>query len=181
MFFTGKSFVKELIILRCTFPLKCVPYNDYTMINSNDQLDVTGLCLNGCEETNVTYVFSLFRYEQVNGSNEWMLFNQSQYYFFQGESSERLIVTNDLFTNDKIVYLKITLNVFSNTDNEMLHGDSSIIFLINYPPIDGGCSVDPINGTTSQLFTFKCYNWTDFNGINKSSIVKYVYFGSFFR
>ncbi len=46
---------------------------------------------------------------------------------------------------------------------------SSINFILNQPPINGSCSISPLNGTTSTLFTISCSNWFDHNGIKDYS------------
>ena len=38
-------------------------------------------------------------------------------------------------------------------------------FIINQPPTNGSCSIDPLNGTITTLFTVTCLNWFDTDGI----------------
>jgi hypothetical protein len=40
-----------------------------------------------------------------------------------------------------------------------------INFMINSPPSDGSCSINPVSGTTTTLFTITCSNWFDEDGI----------------
>jgi hypothetical protein len=48
-------------------------------------------------------------------------------------------------------------------------GSSAINFVINQPPQNGSCTISPLNGTTSTLFTISCLNWFDENGIKDYS------------
>ncbi|CAF1689523.1 unnamed protein product, partial [Adineta ricciae] len=43
-------------------------------------------------------------------------------------------------------------------------------FIINQPPANGSCSIDPLNGTITTLFTVTCLNWFDTNGIKDYSL-----------
>ena len=47
---------------------------------------------------------------------------------------------------------------------------SAINFRINQPPRNGSCSINPLNGTTSTLFTISCWNWFDEHGIQDYSL-----------
>jgi hypothetical protein len=38
-------------------------------------------------------------------------------------------------------------------------------FMINAPPSNGSCSISPLTGTTTTLFTITCSNWFDEDGI----------------
>ncbi len=47
---------------------------------------------------------------------------------------------------------------------------SALNFIINQPPCNGSCSIQPQNGTTSTLFTIFCPNWYDADGIKDYSL-----------
>ncbi len=47
---------------------------------------------------------------------------------------------------------------------------SSINFKKNSPPSNGSCSINPLNGTTTTVFTISCLNWFDENGIKDYSL-----------
>lgn len=53
---------------------------------------------------------------------------------------------------------------------------SAINFIINRPPSNGSCSITPLNGTTTTLFTVFCSNWSDQDGIKDYSIYSLFYF-----
>ena len=44
-------------------------------------------------------------------------------------------------------------------------GSSSMDFVINQPPFNGSCQINPQNGTTRTLFTVSCLHWLDDDGI----------------
>ena len=47
---------------------------------------------------------------------------------------------------------------------------SALNFIINQPPTNGSCSIDPLNGTTNTLFTISCPNWFDVNEVEDYSL-----------
>jgi hypothetical protein len=51
-----------------------------------------------------------------------------------------------------------------------------INFMINSPPSNGSCSIDPLNGTTTTLFTITCLNWFDEDGIKDYSFYSKTFF-----
>ncbi len=57
--------------------------------------------------------------------------------------------------------------VIYSFDSEI--ASSAINFVINQPPQNGSCSINPLNGTTSTLFTISCSNWFDQDGIKDYS------------
>jgi hypothetical protein len=74
--------------------------------------------------------------------------------------------TTDLFLqNSQIEYWRF--EVIYSFDSGI--GSSAINFVINPPPQNGSCSINPLNGTTSTLFTISCSNWFDQDGIKDYS------------
>jgi hypothetical protein len=51
---------------------------------------------------------------------------------------------------------------------------SALNFVINQPPINGSCSINPLNGTINTLFTITCSNWVDNDGIKDYSLYGYT-------
>jgi hypothetical protein len=47
---------------------------------------------------------------------------------------------------------------------------SALDLMMNQPPVNGSCSIAPLNGTTTTLFTISCLNWFDENGIKDYSL-----------
>ena len=86
--------------------------------------------------------------------------------FFSGLRTSNLTVVNDLFlANSKISYWRFEVMYFFSSENS----SSALNFIINQPPHDGSCSIDPLNGTTSTLFTIICSAWVDEDGIKDYS------------
>lgn len=74
--------------------------------------------------------------------------------------------TNQLFLENSLIEywrFEVVYSFESETSS------SSINFILNQPPINGSCSINPLNGTTSTLFTISCSNWFDQNGIKDYS------------
>jgi hypothetical protein len=53
---------------------------------------------------------------------------------------------------------------------------SSLNFIINQPPQNGSCSINPLNGTTSTVFTINCTDWLDDDGIKDYSFFSKIIF-----
>ncbi|CAF4263664.1 unnamed protein product, partial [Adineta steineri] len=51
---------------------------------------------------------------------------------------------------------------------------SSLNFIINQPPVNGSCSITPLNGTTSSLFDILCPDWFDEDDIKDYSIYSWT-------
>jgi hypothetical protein len=74
--------------------------------------------------------------------------------------------TNDLFLqNSQIEYWSFEV-IYSFVSGIT---SSAINFVINQPPKNGNCTINPLNGTTSTLFTISCLNWFDAAGIKDYS------------
>ena len=138
-------------------------------INANDQLDLNGFCLNGCETSDNSFVYTLY----MLNSNQWIQFTNVSYYFYTGSMPQTsLTVKEDLFKENVFQEIwKIELNVFVSSTNKS--GSASIIFYVNFPPQQGSCDINPKNGTTNTLFSISCINWFDSNGI----LTSFYYYG----
>ncbi|CAF4266966.1 unnamed protein product, partial [Adineta steineri] len=47
---------------------------------------------------------------------------------------------------------------------------SALNFIINHPPANGSCSINPLSGTITTLFTIECSDWYDVDGIQDYSL-----------
>ncbi len=157
--------------LRCKYSQKCQPFKDYTQINSNDQLDIKGGCLKGCNGDGVTYNYNIF---SLNSStNQWALFTRSEYFFRTG--LDLLTLKEETFSDhSSIIIWKIELEFHKSSRN--VSGKSSMLFSVNFPPRFGDCTVNPVNGSTNTFFGIKCTNWIDTDG----SVSNFVFYGKFF-
>lgn len=141
-------------------------------INSNDQLDLKGKCLSGCNFEQSIYSFNLYMLN--SNSNSFLRFTNYSKYVQTGSTETEITVKKDLFqdfSSQKI--WKIELNVFFPIQN--ISGSASIFFMVNFPPKDGSCGINPKNGSTSTLFTISCLNWIDSDG----NVDSFAYYGFF--
>ena len=51
---------------------------------------------------------------------------------------------------------------------------SALNFVINQPPTNGSCSISPLQGTTSTLFTVSCPDWVDDDGIKDYTLSSFT-------
>jgi hypothetical protein len=146
---------------------------DYTKINSNDQLDIKALCLSSCSGKSLIFEFNLYQMDLVY--KNWTLFTNNTYFYQTGLSNEYLVILKDLFRDfPDQVFWKVELNFELTTfTGEILTASSSMIFYVNFVPINGVCDISPLMGTTSTLFTIICKNWIDKDG----NVVSYSYYG----
>jgi hypothetical protein len=90
-----------------------------------------------------------------------------------GSKTTNFTSTNDLFlSNPSIEYWRFEV-VYSFPIETSL---SALNFIINQPPENGSCSINPLNGTTSTLFTISCPNWEDQDGIKDYSFDGMLHF-----
>lgn len=78
------------------------------------------------------------------------------------------------FTAEKDLFLRNSQ--FSLWRFEVIYGfpaetsSSALDFVINEPPSNGSCSINPLSGTTSTAFHISCTDWFDENGIKEYSL-----------
>ncbi len=155
---------------RCKYSQKCQPFKDYTQINSNDQLDVKGGCITGCNGDGLSYNYKIFSSNSF--TNKWELFTRSAYFFKTG--LDLLTLKEEIFRNhSSILIWKIELEVHISSRN--VSGKSSMLFFVNFPPRFGDCTVNPVNGSSNTFFLIKCTNWVDSEG----SVSNFVFYGKF--
>ncbi len=96
---------------------------------------------------------------------------RSYWIYVLGGNTSHFTATNDLF----LAYPQINLWKFEVVYTFLSEtSSSSLNFLINQPPENGSCSIDPLNGTTSSLFNISCPDWFDADGIKD-----YSFYGMF--
>ena len=116
-------------------------------------------------------------YQSLNGSSTtipWIPFNQIAQHentWFFGRNSTNFTATNQLFlTNPHVRYWRFEV-VFSFITET---SSSALNFVVNQPPSNGSCSVSPLQGTTSTLFTVSCPGWFDEDGIKDYALASYT-------
>ena len=147
---------------------------DYTKINANDQFDLNGLCIVGCNATNLIYTFNIY----MLIATQWQVFSNSSYYYTSGASNNDLTIKKNLFSDyPNQVYWKVELVLQQyNSPNESYFGYSSMQVYVNFPPLPGKCDITPKNGSTTTLFNLFCDQWTD----NSGTIKSYDFYGKNF-
>ncbi len=84
-----------------------------------------------------------------------------------GTNTSNFTSTNQLFlSNSQINLWQFEVVYISSTETS----SSALNFIINQPPFNGSCLIDPLNGTTSSLFTISCSDWFDEHGIKDYSL-----------
>jgi hypothetical protein len=86
---------------------------------------------------------------------------------FLGTNTTNFTSTNQLFLANPQIDLwrfEVVYTFVSETSSSALN------FVINQPPENGSCSISPLNGTTSTLFSISCPNWFDEDGIEAYSL-----------
>jgi hypothetical protein len=143
-------------------------------INANDQLDLKGSCLSGCDKESNIFTFNLYMWS--SSTNQWISLTNNSYYFYTGLYPQTdLTIKEELFegfTSQTI--WKVELNVYIPSNNTS--GSTSILFQVNYPPRNGLCDINPKNGTTNTLFSISCWNWVDTDG----HLDSFAYYGKHF-
>jgi len=165
---------------------------EYQYINPTTQVALFSACLNNC--TTVENITWNIYHGSINSSSnitQWTLFNQMNSYrniwffgkniylvdiiaevLFTGMNTSNFTATNQLFiTNPSIIYWRFEVIYFFGLQSS----SSALNVMINQPPENGSCSINPLNGTTSTLFTISCLNWFD-----KDNIKDYSFYGRFY-
>ena len=85
-----------------------------------------------------------------------------------GVTTANFTVTKEFFLWNASINLWRFEVVYSfSTDRS----SSSLNFVVNQPPRNGTCSIDPQNGTTTTLFTVSCPHWLDEDQIKDYSLL----------
>ncbi|CAF1071686.1 unnamed protein product [Adineta steineri] len=164
----------QMIAIACVISEMCISNLEFQLVNPTTQVALFSVCLGSCSSlTNITWNI----YQGFNASLStihWTLFNQMIQYenmWFFGYNTSNFTATNDLFLHNP----QVTFWRFEVVYTFALETSSSALnFIINQPPRNGSCSINPRNGTTSTLFTITCPNWFDEDGVQDYSIYGYT-------
>jgi hypothetical protein len=147
-------------------------------INGNDQLDLKGSCLSGCQNGDIL-TFSYNLYSLNSGTNQWNIFIDNSYYYLTGKTLSDLTIKKQLFSDlytQNIWKIDLILTDLNPILNLTQIATSSLIFFVNQPPSAGTCDINPKSGNTSTLFAISCINWIQHDG---SPVLNYVFYGKF--
>ncbi|UJR16137.1 hypothetical protein I4U23_003048 [Adineta vaga] len=164
----------QMIVIGCVISTMCVPNLEFQLVNPTTQVALFSLCLEDCSALlNITWSI----YTGTNGSlanMQWTLFTQMNQYkdiWFFGTSTSNFTATTKLFINNpQIVYWRFeVIYTFTNKTSS-----SALNFIVNQPPRNGTCSISPLNGTITTVFTVSCSNWFDEDEIQDYALYGYT-------
>ncbi|CAF3720614.1 unnamed protein product [Rotaria sp. Silwood1] len=160
----------SIIAVACVISTMCSPNLDYQYINPSTQVALFSVC------TGHYRAISNIQWNIYQGSNdslttvvEWTRFNHtdsSQNLHFLGLNTTNFTAIKTLFINNPNIEFwrfEVVYTFYTETSS------SALDFIINQPPENGTCSIDPENGTTNTLFTINCTDWFDEDGIQDYS------------
>ena len=84
-----------------------------------------------------------------------------------GGNTSNFTASNQLFLSNAQIELwrfEVIYSFLSGTSS------SALDFMINHPPSNGSCSIQPQNGTTTTPFTVSCQDWFDEDEIKDYSL-----------
>jgi hypothetical protein len=149
----------------------CIPDLQVQRVNPTTQVALYSICNGYC--TNIQNIrWNIYQESKNLSSNftKWTLFNQTNSYeniWCFGRNTSNFTVLNQLFLSNKEINLwrfEIVYIFPLETSTSALH------FIINQPPYNGSCEINPQNGTTNTLFTITCPNWIDDDNIKDYSV-----------
>jgi len=161
----------------CVISVMCSPNLEFQLLNPTTQVALFTVCIGTC--LNIQSIrWNIYQGTDNSSSlnsTQWTLFSQMNSYeniFFFGTETTNFTATSQLFLDNPQINLW-RFEVVYTFPNET--STSALNFIINQPPINGSCSIDPQNGTTTTLFTVSCPNWYDADGIKDYSLYGIVY------
>ena len=132
-------------------------------MKDNDQFDILGSCLSGCDATDIlTYKYNVYMLNST--TDQWSSLTKNTYLYEYGLFNSDLTAWKILFqdySTQLIWKFELTIEIA----NKNKSGSTSLIVLVNQPPLFGSCGIIPTNGTANTLFDIKCINWND-NPVN---------------
>ncbi|CAF3751894.1 unnamed protein product, partial [Rotaria sp. Silwood1] len=161
----------QLIAVGCVISTMCLPNLEFQLVNPTTQVALFSICVGSC--TNIQNItWNIYQGSDNSSSNttQWILFNQMISYeniWFFGRNTTNFTATNKLFLENPQINLWRFEVVYALTSET---STSALNFAINQPPYNGSCSINPLNGTTSTLFTVSCPDWFDEDGIKDYSL-----------
>ena len=161
----------QLIAIGCVISPMCVPNLEYQLVNPTTQVALFAICIGNCTNLqNITWEIYSGSIDASTNNTQWTLLNQQSTYenrWFFGTKTSNFTATNQLFLSNPQINLwrfQVVYSFLTATSASALN------FIINQPPKNGSCSISPLNGTTSTVFTISCVKWIDEDGIKDYSI-----------
>ncbi|CAF1004007.1 unnamed protein product [Adineta steineri] len=162
----------QLIAVGCVISPMCVPNLEFQLLNPTTQVALFTICIGTC--TNLQSIkWNIYQGSDnstSSNSTQWTLFNNTILYeniWFFGTNTSNFTATDLLFLNN----LQISLWRFEVVYTFLSAiSTSALNFIINQPPVNGSCSINPLGGTITTLFTIECPDWYDVDGIQDYSL-----------
>ncbi|CAF1285557.1 unnamed protein product [Rotaria sordida] len=155
-----------IISINCIISEICPLVNEYHLLNPNTQVELTSLWINHRvnQSFDGTIMWNLYQ-GSMNTTIQWILIpnirTDVENWFFE-INSENFTATKGLFINyPNVKYWRFEVIYSMNS----IHSIGAIDFMIDSPPENGTCSINPLNGMTSTVSTIICSNWSDTNDI----------------
>ena len=160
---------------------------EFQLVNPTTQVSLFSRCFDDCPTAkNITWnIFQGFNRSSTN--IRWQLFTQidqlnniwffgklsfrsfvwNKERFLSGRNTSHFTALSELFG----AYPQIRYWRFQVVDTFPTEISSSALnFEMNESPANGSCSIFPLNGSTSTLFSVSCPQWTDQDGIEDYSL-----------
>ncbi|CAF4003433.1 unnamed protein product [Adineta steineri] len=162
----------QLIAVGCVISTMCVPNLEFQLLNPTTQVALFTICIGTC--TNLQSIkWNIYQGSDnstSSNSTQWTLFNNTILYeniWFFGINTSNFTATDLLFLNN----LQISLWRFEVVYTfQSAISTSALNFIINQPPTNGSCSINPLAGTITTLFNITCPDWYDVDGIQDYSL-----------
>lgn len=170
----------------------CIPNVEYQYVNPTTQVAMFSTCIGHCSTIeNITWNIYQRSMNSNSSISKWTLFNQANacsdicffgiavdidlWLFFMsslGTNTSNFTARNDVFLAHRhVIYWRFEV-VYSFASES---SSSALNFIVNQPPQNGSCSINPTHGTTTTVFTISCPNWIDQDGIQD-----YAFYGTIF-
>ncbi|CAF4254278.1 unnamed protein product [Rotaria sp. Silwood2] len=149
----------KLIAVGCVISTMCLPNLEFQLVNPTTQVALFSICVGSCTDIqNITWNIYQGLDNSSSNTTQWILFNQMISYeniWFFGRNTTNFTATNKLFLENSQIKLWRFEVIYALTSET---STSALNFAINQPPYNSSCSINPLNGTTSTLFTISF--WT---------------------
>ncbi|UJR06650.1 hypothetical protein I4U23_010936 [Adineta vaga] len=165
----------NMILIGCVIWTMCRPNLEFQLVNPTTQVALFSICTGNCSTIyNITWNVYFSLKNSSSNFTQWNLFNQMITYqniWFFGTNTTNFTALNQLFlSNPQIQFWRFeVVYTFLNETSS-----SSLNFIINQPPSNGTCVINPLNGTTTNLFTISCSDWFDEDEIKDYTLYAWI-------
>ncbi|CAF1452778.1 unnamed protein product [Adineta ricciae] len=162
---------RQMIVIGCIIQTVCIPNLEFQLVNPTTQVALFSACSSNCSTiVNITWNVYFGSMNSSSNVTKWTLFNQTDVYeniWFFGRYTGNFTSTSQLF----LMNPQVSLWRFEVVYQFLFESSASTLnFVINQAPSNGSCSISPLNGATTTLFTVACPDWFDEDGIKDYSL-----------